>query len=70
LPLVFSDAKDYDKIDLGDELFIANTSRALDQPLIRVKNCSRDYEFAVTFTLTPRQIEIIRAGGLLNYMRR
>lgn len=70
LPLVFSDAKDYDRITVGDELFIADTSRALDQPLIRVKNLSRDYEFDASFSLTRRQIEIIRCGGLLNYVRR
>ncbi len=68
LPLIFNDAQDYEKIQLGDELFIAGTRQALNQPVIRVKNLSRNYEFDVSYVLTPRQISIIQCGGLLNYM--
>lgn len=68
LPLVFNDAQDYEKIQLGDELFIGGTRQALNQPVIRVKNLSRNYEFDVSYVLTPRQVAIIQCGGLLNYM--
>ena len=68
LPLVFNDAADYDKIQPGDELSLAGISAALKRGMIRVKNLTRDCEFDVSFSLTPRQIEIIRQGGLLNSM--
>jgi predicted aconitate hydratase len=69
LPLVFTDAQDYDKIDLGDELLIDDMRSAFEQPVIGVKNLSRDYEFNVVCNITPRQVEIICSGGLLNYVR-
>jgi aconitate hydratase len=67
LPLIFNDAQDYDKIQLGDELFIEGASRALNQPVIHVKNLSRECGFDVSHSLTLRQIEIVQCGGLLNY---
>ncbi len=36
---------------------------------IRVRNVSQGYEFTVRHELTPRQIEIALAGGLLNHVR-
>jgi aconitate hydratase len=66
LPLTFNNQQDYEGIQVGDELFIADTERALNQSVITVKNITRNGEFAVSFHLTPRQIAIIRAGGLLN----
>jgi aconitate hydratase len=63
LPLTFNDKEDYEKIQVGDELFIADTQSALSQSVIIVKNRTRGYEFAVSHNLTPRQIAIIRATG-------
>jgi aconitate hydratase len=68
LPLTFNDQQDYEKIQVGDELFIADIERALNQSAIIVKNITRGGEFGVSFRLTPRQIAIIRIGGLLNYV--
>jgi len=68
LPLTFQDQKDYDQIAVEDELFIADTQAALNLSVITVKNLTRGSEFDVSFSLTPRQIAIIRAGGLLNYV--
>jgi aconitate hydratase len=68
LPLTFNDPSDYDKIAVDDELFIEDTETALNRSAITIKNITRDSEFEVSFRLTPRQIAIIRAGGLLNYV--
>jgi aconitate hydratase len=68
LPLTFNDQQDYDKIAVDDELFVEDTETALNGSVITVKNITQDSEFAVSFRLTPRQIAIIRAGGLLNYV--
>jgi aconitate hydratase len=66
LPLIFNDSQDHEKMQLGDELCIENTSQALNQPVMQIKNLSRDYIFEVSYCLTPRQVAIIRCGGLLN----
>jgi aconitate hydratase len=68
LPLTFNDPADYDKIAVDDELFVEDTETALNRSAITVKNITQGVEFAVSFRLTPRQIAIIRAGGLLNYV--
>jgi len=68
MPLIFSDSQDYDKLAVGDELLIADTEKALNQPVITVKNRTQNGEFGVLLPVTPRQMAIIRAGGLLNYV--
>jgi aconitate hydratase len=66
LPLIFNDPQDYEKMQPGDELCIENTSQALNHPIMQIKNLSRGYMFEVSFSLTPRQVAIIRGGGLLS----
>lgn len=72
LPLVFVDEADYDRVDQGD---------ILDMPVVReelqagkdeltVKNVNKDVIFSVKHDLSPRQIEIILAGGQLNYTKK
>jgi aconitate hydratase len=36
---------------------------------LTVKNLTKGIDIFVTYQLTPRQVSIIRAGGLLNYIR-
>lgn len=72
LPLVFVDEADYDRVDQGD---------ILDMPVVReelqagkdeltVRNVNKDVTFSVKHDLSPRQIEIILAGGQLNYTKK
>ncbi|MEW6335746.1 MAG: aconitate hydratase [Thermodesulfobacteriota bacterium] len=68
LPLTFIDPQDYERVQVGDELSIADTELALSEPPITVRNLTRNVEFPVSCQLTPRQTAIIRAGGLLNYV--
>ncbi|MEN6374614.1 MAG: aconitate hydratase [Smithella sp.] len=67
LPLIFRNEDDYDKIEQGDELKIANVRELIttgsDLP---VDNISKKYSFAVTCNLSARQKQIILAGGALN----
>ena len=63
LPLTFTDQQDYENIEVGDELFIADTRSALNQPVITVQNRTRGQEFTVSHSLTPRQIAIIQGTG-------
>jgi aconitate hydratase len=70
LPLRFQDEADYDRLNPGDELEIADARRAVQNSHeVRVRNATQGYEFIAQHDLTPRQVEIALAGGLLNYVR-
>jgi aconitate hydratase len=70
LPLTFADPADYDKINQGDRLQLPMVSDILATGAdLVVKNLSAGIDIPVTYSLTPRQVAIVRAGGLLNYTK-
>lgn len=70
LPLTFSDPADYERIEQGDRLQLPMVSDLLATGAdLTVKNLTKGIDIYVTYQLTPRQVTIIRAGGLLNYIR-
>jgi len=70
LPLVFADPADYGRLRQGDRLRLEGVRQALEggQPLT-VQNLTQGYSFPVRYDLSPRQVQIILAGGLLNYIK-
>lgn len=70
IPMTFENEADYDNIDMNDELTIEN---AIDQVkkagAITVKNLTKNTEFKVKVSLSDRQVQMILAGGLLNYTK-
>jgi aconitate hydratase len=69
LPLTFAGETDYDKIGQGDLLEIPGVRQAVQTgDTITIRNISQGTEFQARHTLTPRQVEILLAGGLLNYI--
>lgn len=68
LPLTFANEGDYDSVSQDDSLSIDVTSLT-DSMQLTVKNITRGTEFIVLHDLTPRQIQIIKAGGLLNFTK-
>ena len=70
LPLRFIDEADYERLNAGDVLLIPNVRQAIrDGSQITVRNTIQGYEFTACHDLTPRQVEIVLAGGLLNQVR-
>jgi aconitate hydratase len=69
LPLTFSDPADYGRLSRGDRLAIRNTRAQLHRNAIKVVNETGGYEFDAVHGLSPRLVEIVKAGGLLNYTR-
>jgi aconitate hydratase len=70
LPLRFVDDADYERLNPADVLEIANVRQAIkDGNQITVRNITQGYEFTARHDLTPRQVEIALAGGLLNQVR-
>ena len=70
LPLRFIDEADYERLNPGDVLLIPNVRQAIrDGDQVTVRNTIQGYEFTARHDLTPRQVEIVLAGGLLNQVR-
>lgn len=69
LPLKFVDPYDYDLIAQGDVLTIADVREKLRNPEIQVYNQTKRQSYRFTHDLTPRQIDILLAGGMINYFK-
>lgn len=70
VPLVFEDPAQYDEMDQGDVLKIEGlTSNLAEGKPIKVKNETKNKEILCNHNLSKRQIDIIKAGGLLNYTK-
>jgi aconitate hydratase len=71
LPLVFTDPSLVHDIDQGDEWQLTNLVQAIrgGQPII-IQDKTHNRQIETTFTLTPRQVEILLGGGLLNTVSR
>jgi aconitate hydratase len=70
LPLRFADPRDYDRIAPGDVLLLDGVRDALvtgDELLI--VNTSENQRFTVRHGLSPRQVEIVLAGGQIPLLR-
>ena len=71
LPLAFVNPADYDAVAQDDQLQILGIRTRLTQsPTLVVENKTRGSKFEVRHDLTPRQVDIILAGGMLNLMRK
>jgi aconitate hydratase len=67
---VFKDADEFQKVQQGDRLRIANLREGLRQNgLLKVENVTGQRVFEVHHGLNQREIEIVLAGGLLNHTR-
>jgi aconitate hydratase len=67
MPLEFVNPEDYESIKEGDEIAIAGLRDALeaDKPIV-VNNKTQDLTYEMTHSLSPRQVEIMLHGGLIN----
>ena len=70
LPLTFANDADYDTLDKGDVWEIRNVRETLGKSdTLTVHNLTKGTTFQVKHRLTPRQVQIVLAGGLLNWVR-
>jgi aconitate hydratase len=71
LPMTFINEADYDAIDMGDELVLENAIKQVKAGTdLVIKNKTKNAEIQVKVALSDRQVEMILAGGLLNYTRK
>ena len=71
MPLTFVNASDYDTLDQGDELEISCIHSALPAgENLTVKNLTKNRKFRLAHDFSQRQMNIILAGGLVNYTKK
>ena len=67
LPLTFKDERDYNLIDQDDDIEMRNIREIFAaESSITIHNLTKGTFFTVTYDLSPRQKEMILAGGALN----
>ena len=70
LPLEFESKEDYDSLDAGDILSCKGLRELLGQGhALTVRNESKKQDIAVRHNLSPRQVQVILAGGVIGYFR-
>ena len=69
MPLTFKNADDYDKINQGDKLSLANVFEGMDKGVMILKNETSGEEIELVCDFTDRQKQILKAGGLLAYTK-
>ncbi len=68
LPLTFDNADDYDTIDQGDRLIVHLDG--IETGSVTVENVTKSKTYKAVHPLTPREIEIVQAGGALAYVKK
>ncbi len=71
LALEFADPTDYDRIDQGDELALPAVREALERgdTRITVENRTKDETYETEHRLTPRQVDMVLKGSMMNAFR-
>ncbi len=66
----FTDPADYDRVEAGDELSVDGLPDALGSAAeFTVHNQAKDQDYVVRHRLSPRQVEMVRAGGQIPLVR-
>ncbi len=70
LPLMLENPQDWQKIEPGDLLRLAELPAAIaaDRPL-RIDNLTQQQRYMASYALSPRQRDVLLAGGLINAIR-
>jgi len=69
VPFTFANEADYDTIDEGDVLKISNLHQLAPGKAMMVENVTKKTSFAVNHALSQLDIDILMAGGRLNYIK-
>jgi len=71
VPLILQHDEDYQSLDQGEDLMIPDLAAKIGagNEKVVVKNLSTGEEIMVGLILSPRQREILVAGGLINWVK-
>jgi aconitate hydratase len=71
LPLCFEDEADWDHIEVDDVVRVADAREQVRSgPSVELCNLTRDRTLRAVHDLSDRQVEVLLAGGLINWARR
>ncbi|MBV8302798.1 MAG: aconitate hydratase, partial [Acidimicrobiia bacterium] len=70
LPLEFADPADYDRVDQGDVIALDGIRDALWHPSLAARSVTKGESYQLTQHLSPRQVDVILAGGLIPVFKR
>ncbi len=69
LPLTFENSKDYDTLSQDSQLTISGITKGMESGRVMMTDCSTGKQIPLVCNFTQRQMEIVKAGGLLNYTK-
>ncbi|MPN18813.1 2,3-dimethylmalate dehydratase small subunit [bioreactor metagenome] len=69
IPMVFECDEDYEKISLEDKLEICDLYNGLIENRVKIINHSKNESFYAKVELSPKEVEVVKAGGKLNYTK-
>ena len=70
MPLTLQDPAEYDQIAQGDVLRMTDLRKQIQAGnVVQVTNVTKNRRFAASHDMSPRQVEMLLAGGLINLMR-
>ncbi len=68
LPLTFVNENDYEDIDMMDEIVINNILTQIENNIVIVENKTKNKIYETNLLMSNRSVEILKAGGLLNFI--
>ena len=70
LPLTFANPEDYNSIDDGDDLELPDVKAMIASgDSVTLRNVTKGKEMKLNHGFTRRQVDVIKAGGMLNFTK-
>ena len=69
LPLTFINPEDYESLEQGDTMIIDDVHNQLDQEIVEIRVQNKNKIINTEHNLSERLKDIVKAGGLLNYVK-
>jgi aconitate hydratase len=70
VPLEFAGPAEYDQLDSGDILVLEDLRNKMRHGLVSIENRSRGRTFEARHELSSRQVDVLLAGGLINWVKK
>ena len=70
IPMIFEDFRDYDRIDLFDELEMEDLPDQIRARTVTVKNKTKEFTFQVKLELSDSELKVVLSGGQLSYLKK
>ncbi len=69
LPLTFAKPADYDDLEQGDVIVLARLRETVGNSNTMTVSVKGKHKLKLQHQLSPRQVNVLLAGGLINWMR-